>query len=86
MHVDTVDVHFCILYNAQDMRNLVNTNSKFTINMPHRNIAVTPCHYVWVDANAHWYFRVLRAKLFQERKVIYIQLNAQTHRLFNLTH
>ena len=72
--MNTVDVHLCILDDTQGMRYLVNANTKLTIDMPYRNIAITACHHVWIDTNTHGYLRVLCAKLFQERKIIDVEL------------
>ena len=74
VHVNPIDVHFGILYNTQNMRYLVNTYTKLTIYMPYRNLRVASSHNMWIDADTYRYLWVLAAELFQDGKVVYVEL------------
>ena len=63
MHVDAVDVHRRIFYNTKDMRDLVDGNSKFRVDMPHRDIGIPSCHNVWVDSDANRYVWISASEL-----------------------
>ena len=75
MHMNTVNIHTCIFYDTQQMRNLMYADTKFTIDMTNRNIGVSTGHHVWIDTYANRSFRMFCAKLLQNRKVVNIDLN-----------
>ena len=75
--MNTIDVHLCILDDAQDMRYLVNANTKLTIDMPYRDVGVAPSHDMRIDTDTHRHLWVLTTELLQDRKVVYVELYTQ---------
>src|SRR5690606_21806748 len=63
VHVNPIDIHISILHDPQNMRNLVNGNSKFGINMSYRNICVSAGHNVRIDPNTNRNFGMFSSKL-----------------------
>ena len=64
VHVNPVDVHLSVFYNAQNMWNLVNGNPEFTIDVSHRNILIAAGHNVRIDADANRNSWVFGAEMF----------------------
>ena len=77
MHVNAVDVHVGVFYDAQNVWHLMNGNPEFAIDVTDRNIGVSARHDVWIDANANRNIRIFGAKMFEYRKIIDVDLNAE---------
>src|SRR5690606_18735028 len=74
MHVDSVDMHFGIFYDSQDVRQLMDRNTELAIDMPHRNIGDSSGHHMRVNTNTNSSVWVFCSELFQNREVVYIDL------------
>ena len=77
VHMNSIDMHLGILHNTQNMRYLVNTDTKLTIYMSYGYIGVTSSHDMRIDTDTHRHLWVLTTELLQDRKVVYVELYTQ---------
>ena len=53
MHMHTGHFHFGAFYNALDVPDLVNGNTKLAINMPGRDLEITTGHNMWIQPDTN---------------------------------
>src|SRR5690606_15375068 len=63
MHVDSVNMHFGVFHDSQNMRKLMNRNSELAVDMTYRDIGISSCHYVRIDTDTYRSFRIFRSEL-----------------------
>ena len=80
MHVDPVDVHSCQFHDPQKVRDLVDADAEFGIDVADGNFRMAPCHYMGVDPDAHGYLRVPGPELLQDREVVDVDAYPQSSR------